>query len=94
MMCYERNVFKRVNIRQIFYEGEGRMAEIVATMAGTILDVLMDEGDQVVVGQTVAILESMKMEIPIESPNAGTITEVKVAEGNFVNEGDALFILK
>ncbi|MBS4207727.1 acetyl-CoA carboxylase biotin carboxyl carrier protein subunit [Bacillus sp. FJAT-50079] len=70
------------------------MTEIVATMAGTILDVLMDKGDQVEVGKTVVILESMKMEIPIEAQHAGTIAEVKVADGNFVNEGDVLFILK
>ncbi|MEH7013777.1 acetyl-CoA carboxylase biotin carboxyl carrier protein subunit, partial [Neobacillus niacini] len=47
-------------------------------------------GDQVEEGQDVVILESMKMEIPIEAEFAGTVKEVKVNEGDFVNEGDVI----
>ncbi|RLQ95843.1 acetyl-CoA carboxylase biotin carboxyl carrier protein subunit [Falsibacillus albus] len=66
------------------------MKEITASMAGTVLNVLANSGDEVSEGQAVIMLESMKMEIPVEAESAGKISEVKVNIGDFVNEGDVL----
>ncbi|MFP7485367.1 acetyl-CoA carboxylase biotin carboxyl carrier protein subunit [Priestia filamentosa] len=66
------------------------MGEIVASMAGNVWKVLVKVGDQVEEGQDVVILESMKMEIPIAAEAGGTVKEVKVNEGEFVNEGDII----
>jgi acetyl-CoA carboxylase biotin carboxyl carrier protein len=70
------------------------MKEITATMAGTVLNVMVSKGDNVNTGQGVLMLESMKMEIPIESELDGLIKEVKVNVGDFVNEGDVLIIVE
>jgi len=63
---------------------------IRASMAGTVWKVLVKPGDTVTPGQDVVILESMKMEIPITAEAGGTVTAVKVGEGDFVNEGDVV----
>jgi len=70
------------------------MKEITASMAGTVLGVLVSEGDKVSTGQEIIKLESMKMEIPIESEEDGEVADVKANEGDFVNEGDVLVVLK
>jgi acetyl-CoA carboxylase biotin carboxyl carrier protein len=70
------------------------MKEITASMAGTVWQVLVSEGDEVTAGQTVVILESMKMEIPVDAIEAGTVDAIKFASGDFVNEGDVLVTLK
>lgn len=70
------------------------MKEITASMAGTVLNVFVANGDNVSSGQEVLMLESMKMEIPIESMGAGVVKELKVAIGDFVNEGDVLIVLE
>jgi len=70
------------------------MKEITASMAGTVWQVLVGEGDEVTAGQTVIILESMKMEIPVDAGEAGTVESIKFASGDFVNEGDVLITLK
>ena len=66
------------------------MTVIKATMAGTVWKVSVQEGQQVSVGEQVVILESMKMEIPIEAEESGIVKKVFVAEGDFVNVDDAL----
>ncbi|MEH7502526.1 acetyl-CoA carboxylase biotin carboxyl carrier protein subunit [Neobacillus drentensis] len=66
------------------------MSEVIAVMAGNVWKVLVKVGDQVEEGQDVVILESMKMEIPIAAEFDGTVKEVKVNEGDFVNEGDVI----
>jgi len=70
------------------------MPDILATMAGTVFKVLVKPNDQVQSGQDVIVLESMKMEIPLQSETAGTVAEVKVKEGEFINEGGVLITLK
>lgn len=70
------------------------MKEITASMAGTVLNIFVSVGNQVNPGQEVLMLESMKMEIPIESSTEGVILEVKVNIGEFVNEGDVLIVLE
>ncbi|MFS0576447.1 acetyl-CoA carboxylase biotin carboxyl carrier protein subunit [Sporosarcina sp. 179-K 3D1 HS] len=69
------------------------MDNVKATMAGNVWKLLVKAGDEVTENQDVAILESMKMEIPISSETAGLIQEIKVAEGDFVNEGDVIAII-
>lgn len=54
---------------------------------------MVSVGDQVSEGDVLVILESMKMEIPIESPEAGTVREVKVAEGGVVQDGDVIAVI-
>ncbi|HET7522383.1 MAG TPA: biotin/lipoyl-binding carrier protein [Bacillales bacterium] len=70
------------------------MKEMKATMAGTVLKVLVSPGENVATGQELVMLESMKMEIPVESEGDGEVAEVKIGEGDFVNEGDVLVVLK
>ncbi|WP_316568420.1 biotin/lipoyl-binding carrier protein [Neobacillus sp. YIM B06451] len=70
------------------------MKEIVSSMAGTVFNILASAGDEVTEGQTILILESMKMEIPVESTGSGKIAEIRVAVGDFVNEGDVLATLE
>lgn len=69
------------------------MNETVASMAGNVWKVLVNVGDQVEAGQDVVILESMKMEIPIAVDFGGIVKEVKIKEGDFVNEGDVLILV-
>jgi acetyl-CoA carboxylase biotin carboxyl carrier protein len=69
------------------------MQQVQSTMAGTVLQVLVQPGDQVEAGQDVVILESMKMEVPVQSESSGTVKEIKVEAGAFVGEGDVLLEL-
>lgn len=70
------------------------MPDILASMAGTIFKVLVQVDDKVEPGQDVIVLESMKMEIPIQAEMAGTVKEIKVEAGEFVNEGGVLVVLE
>ncbi len=69
------------------------MTSVVASLAGVVFKILVSPGDPVVSGQEVVRLESMKMEIPLETEQVGIVREVLVKEGDFVNEGDPLVIL-
>ncbi len=70
------------------------MTQVQATMAGTVFTVNVTEGEEVTVGQVVIVLESMKMEIPIEAEMAGKVTAIKVQVGDFVNEEDVLLTIE
>jgi acetyl-CoA carboxylase biotin carboxyl carrier protein len=67
--------------------------ELKANMAGNVWKLNVKQGDKVDSGQDVVILESMKMEIPIAAEETGTISELKVNEGDFVNEGDVIAVI-
>ena len=67
---------------------------VVAELVGTILTVDVQVGDTIEVGHTVAVLESMKMEIPILAETAGIVREVSVAKGDNVMEGDVLAVIE
>ena len=67
--------------------------DVVAEMAGTILEVLVARGDTVSAGQELLILESMKMEVPVEAPRDGSIEEVLVEQGTVISEGQVLLAL-
>lgn len=64
--------------------------EVRAEMVANVWKVLVSEGDQVADGDTLVILESMKMEIPVLAEVDGTVTSVAVAEGGVVQEGDLI----
>ncbi|HEY9683900.1 MAG TPA: biotin/lipoyl-containing protein [Oculatellaceae cyanobacterium] len=70
------------------------MKQISSMMAGTVIDVLVKVGDQVADGQEIAILESMKMQMPVQADHSGKVVQVKVSSGDFVNEGDALLVVE
>jgi biotin carboxyl carrier protein len=72
---------------------EARTADIVAEMVANVMSVAVAAGDPVDVGDTVVLLESMKMEIPVLSEHAGRVSAVKVTAGDVVQEGDVLVSL-
>lgn len=66
------------------------MSEVKASMAGSVWKIVVSAGEKVEEDQDIVILESMKMEIPIAAEEAGKVKELKVGEGDFVNEGDVI----
>jgi acetyl-CoA carboxylase biotin carboxyl carrier protein len=64
-----------------------------ADLVSSIHSVLVELGQQVVLGDEVVILESMKMEIPVLAEVAGTVTEISVVVGDVVREGDVLVVI-
>ncbi|HEX5308431.1 MAG TPA: acetyl-CoA carboxylase biotin carboxyl carrier protein subunit [Solirubrobacteraceae bacterium] len=70
------------------------MATVEAHITGTVWKIECAVGDQIEEGETVAILESMKMEMPVEAEDAGQVTEIRCEEGQSVNEGDVLVVLE
>jgi acetyl-CoA carboxylase biotin carboxyl carrier protein len=69
------------------------MAQIEAHITGTVWKIEVEVGDKIGEGDTVVILESMKMEMPVESEDEGTVREILCEEGQAVNEGDTLVVL-
>ena len=67
--------------------------EVVAEMVANVWKVVVGVGDHVDEGDTLCILESMKMEIPVESTVAGTVAELNVSEGSVVQEGDVIAVI-
>jgi acetyl-CoA carboxylase biotin carboxyl carrier protein len=70
------------------------MAEITAHITGTVWKVECKLGDAIEEGDTVVVLESMKMEMPVEAEDEGTVSEIVVEEGQAVSEGDVLVVLE
>ena len=70
------------------------MAEIEAHITGTVWKIEVAVGDTVEDGDTVVILESMKMEMPVESEDDGRVAEIRCEEGQSVQEGDVLVVLE
>lgn len=66
---------------------------VTAEMVANVLEVPVAVGDDVAVGDTVVLLESMKMEIPVLAEWAGVVREVRAEPGDVVQEGDVLVIL-
>ncbi len=69
------------------------MSEVEAHITGTVWKIEVKVGDAVAEGDTVVILESMKMEMPVEAEDGGTVAEILCEEGQSVNEGDPLVVL-
>jgi acetyl-CoA carboxylase biotin carboxyl carrier protein len=68
--------------------------KVQAHITGTVWKIEVKVGDSVDEGQTVVILESMKMEMPVEAPSAGKVASIAVAEGQAVEEGATLLVLE
>ena len=69
------------------------MADVEAHITGTVWKIECEVGDDIEEGDTVVILESMKMEMPVEAEDPGTVTEIRCEEGQSVQEGDVLVVL-
>ncbi|MDP9033736.1 MAG: acetyl-CoA carboxylase biotin carboxyl carrier protein subunit [Myxococcota bacterium] len=66
---------------------------VEAHITGTVWKIEVKPGDTVVEGQVCVVIESMKMEMPVEAPRAGRVETVAVAEGQAVSEGELLITL-
>jgi acetyl-CoA carboxylase biotin carboxyl carrier protein len=69
-------------------------ANVEAHITGTVWKVECELGQEIADGDTVAIIESMKMEMPVESEEEGTVAEIRCKEGQSVTEGDVLVVLE
>jgi urea carboxylase len=67
--------------------------EIKAHITGVVFQIMAPPGARVEAGDPVIVLESMKMEIPVEAPRAGLVREIRVQEGQTVQEGDTVAVL-
>ena len=70
------------------------MADVPAHITGTVWKVEVSVGQQVSEGDVLVILESMKMEMPIEAPQSGKVKEIRCQPAQAVNEGDVLVVLE
>jgi acetyl-CoA carboxylase biotin carboxyl carrier protein len=70
------------------------LPEVEAHITGTVWKIEVEVGDSVQEGDTVLILESMKMEMPVEAEDPGVVKQILVEEGQSVSEGDALVVLE
>ncbi|TYB52631.1 biotin/lipoyl-binding carrier protein [Nonomuraea sp. PA05] len=70
------------------------MAEVLAEMVAGVRKVVVQAGDTVSEGDTLVILESMKMEIPVLCEESGVVARVGVAEGDTVQEGDLIAVIE
>ncbi|HET9894881.1 MAG TPA: biotin/lipoyl-binding carrier protein [Streptosporangiaceae bacterium] len=70
------------------------MAEIRAEMVANVWKVVAAEGDAVADGDTLVILESMKMEIPVLAEGTGKLTRLVVSEGDVIQEGDLIAVIE
>jgi acetyl-CoA carboxylase biotin carboxyl carrier protein len=70
------------------------LPDVEAHITGTVWKIECEIGDAIAEGDTVVILESMKMEMPVEAEDEGTVKEIRCQEGQAVNEGDVLVVLE
>ena len=67
--------------------------KVKSEMAGTVLELKVKVGDKVTAGQEIAVMESMKMEVPVACAKAGTVSSISKNKGDFVNEGEVILEL-
>jgi acetyl-CoA carboxylase biotin carboxyl carrier protein len=70
------------------------LTDIEAHITGTVWKIEVEIGDTVEEGDAVVILESMKMEMPVEAEDPGVVAEIRCTEGQSVSEGDTLVVLE
>jgi acetyl-CoA carboxylase biotin carboxyl carrier protein len=70
------------------------VSEVRAEMVANVWKIVVAEGDRVEDGDTLVILESMKMEIPVLAEDAGTVISLKVAEGDVIQEGHLIAVIE
>jgi acetyl-CoA carboxylase biotin carboxyl carrier protein len=71
-----------------------RRTEVASELVANVLDVLVQVGQQVVEGDELVMLESMKMEIPVLAPHAGTVAAIRTAVGDVVQDGDVMVVVQ
>jgi acetyl-CoA carboxylase biotin carboxyl carrier protein len=86
-------VVSKLSSRRTRNEGAA-VANVEAHITGTVWKIEVEVGDTVEEGDTVVILESMKMEMPVEAEDEGRVAEILCQEGQSVSEGDALVVLE
>lgn len=67
--------------------------DVKAHITGVVFQITTTPGDAVAAGDPIIVLESMKMEIPVEAPRAGKVREIMVSEGQTVQEGDTVAVI-
>ena len=70
------------------------MPDVEAHITGTVWKIECEVGQQVAEGDTLLILESMKMEMPVEAEDDGVVAQIACKEGQSVSEGDTLVVLE
>ncbi|MFG1686295.1 biotin/lipoyl-binding carrier protein [Nonomuraea sp. NPDC049269] len=70
------------------------MAEVRAEMVANVWKVVASEGQTIAEGDTLVILESMKMEIPVLAEDDGVLVQLKVSEGDVIQEGDLIAVIE
>ena len=70
------------------------MPDVEAHITGTVWKIECEVGQEIEEGDTLVILESMKMEMPVEAEDDGTVAEIRCAEGQAVSEGETLVVLQ
>ena len=80
--------------RSIPGPGGARLPDVDAHITGTVWKVECEVGQEVSEGDTLVILESMKMEMPVEAEDPGKVAEIRCEEGQSVSEGDTLIVLE
>jgi biotin carboxyl carrier protein len=70
------------------------VADVRAEMVANVWQVVVQEGDTVSEGDTLVILESMKMEIPVLAEDDGEVVQLKVSEGDVIQEGDLIAVIE
>ena len=70
------------------------MADVEAHITGTVWKIECEIGQQISEGDTLVVLESMKMEMPVEAEDDGIVKEIRCEEGQSVSEGDTLVVLE
>lgn len=82
--------FVGTHFRRHELDSQAMAISVPAHITGTVWKVEVKEGDEVAEGQVLVIIESMKMEMPVEAPEAGKVTKIHCSETQAVNEGDTL----
>ena len=70
------------------------MTEVVSPITGSVWKIVVESGSQVNEGDTIVILESMKMEIRVKSPHNGKVVEIRVKEGDSILEDDVIAVIE
>ncbi len=89
----EEEVLKTTKTERARYVDTGQKV-VKAALPGTIVKILVSPGDKVSAGDTLLILEAMKMENEIVAPSSGVVKEIKIAEGQKVETGDVLVVIE
>ncbi|GAB3673985.1 biotin/lipoyl-binding carrier protein [Angustibacter aerolatus] len=72
----------------------GPVSEVASELVANVLTIEVEVGQQVAEGDTLVLLESMKMEIPVLAPHDGTVTDVRTAPGDVVQDGDVMVVVQ